>query len=389
MHIVILGAGYAGLRAAIELGHVIAEHEDIARVTLVDQNAYHQHVALLHLAATAGVSDKEVAIPLDEIVHGHAVQQARGRVSHVDPLWRKVFLEDERTIEYERLIIAVGTQIDCGSVTGACTFALPLRTFSEAVRLREHIIACFEEAQHTHDPVARRILLTFTIVGGGFIGCQFAGELAAWVGHLSEAYGIQRNEVRIALLEHSSQLLSSFGAWAHKEAMKVLDRRLVSIYLHTTVERVEEQAVYVTGDRVLRASTIVWTTGSKAPDFLKACGLPTNEHGCVVVDRYLRVQGQAAVFAAGDCSYVRHPTAGVMPSTASYALRQGKYLGRALLDEIRGFAPSQYEPLQLGHVVSLGPGAAVGNPFGLPMSGSFAALLKQYVEKWYPTTLGA
>lgn len=389
MHIVILGAGYAGLHVAIELGQAIADHEDRARVTLVDQNAYHQHVALLHLAATAGVSDEEVTIPLDEILLGRAVQQVRGRVSHVDPLWRKVFLEDGRGIEYERLIIALGTQIDCGSVTGACTFALPLRTFSEAVRLREHIIACFEKAQHTHDSIARRILLTFAIVGGGFIGCQFAGELADWVGQLAQTYGIPRNEVRIALLESSSLLLSSFGAWAHKEAMKVLDRRLVSIYVNTTVERVEEQALYVTGDRVLRASTLVWTTGSKAPDFLKACGLPTNEHGCVVVDRYLRVQGQAAVFAAGDCSYVRHATGGEVPSTASYALRQGKYLGRALLDELRGFAPSQYEPLRLGHVVSLGPGAAVGNPLGLPMSGSFAALLKQNVEKWYPTTLGA
>jgi NADH dehydrogenase len=375
------------LRVAIELNRLLEGRSHRAHVTLIDQHSYHQHVALLHLVATAGIHEQDAIIPLDTILDKKNVQWHQGRVSRIYPDQQHVVLDDGHTMAYDRLVLGTGTQVDCRTVAGACEHALPLRTFDQAVRLRNHCVACFEEATRTDDPVRRRLLLTVAIVGGGFIGCQFAGELADWVGTLAEGYALPRSEVRIALVQGEDRLLPSFGGWAHREALKVLDRRGVSVYLNTKVERVESHRLYVSDERMLPAATIAWTTGIRAPEFLALSGLPTDSQGRVYVDQYLRVQGVSSVFAAGDCAHVSDGAGGTVPATASYAMRQGEHLAKVLLAEINDVVPRPYEPMHLGHVVSLGAGKAVGDPFGVHISGSVASILKQGIEKWYLTTL--
>ncbi len=388
MHILILGAGYAGLRVAIELERLVREDERPTQITLIDQHHYHQHIALLHLIATTAVHEQEATIPLDSILSDKQVQVRQGRVVQINPATSQVVLDDGSAIPYDRLVLALGTFTDHEALPGASTHTMSLRTFPEAIRLRDHIIACFGAASKTADHTARRVWLTTAIVGGGFIGCQFAGELADWVGELAQEFGLSRGDVRIALLESGPQLLKTFDPKAGRQAHSVLDRRLVSIYLNTRAERVEEQTLHIEGDRILRAGTIVWTAGLRAPDVMARAGLPTDTHGRVMVDRYLSVLGYPTIFAIGDCTHIPDPVyGGIVPSTASYAMRQGEYLARALVAELHEEAPAPYEPVRLGHVVSLGPGEGVGDPLGIHISGSIASLLKQGIEKWYLGTL--
>jgi NADH dehydrogenase len=178
-----------------------------------------------------------------------------------------------------------------------------------------------------------------------------------------------------------------FGDWANKEATEVLSQHLVSIYHTMVVERVEDRALFVSGDRVLRTATIVWAAGIRAPAILAESGLPTDERGCVLVDRYLRVEGYPSIFAAGDCAHIPDRIGGQIPATASYAMRQGEHLARSLMAELEGNPPRAYQPLRLGLVVSLGPEYAVGDPLGMPISGAVASMLKRSIEQWYLTTL--
>jgi NADH dehydrogenase len=387
MKIVILGAGYTGLRAALDLDDLLGERGRAAQIALVDQNPYHQIVQVLHITATAGHQSREAIYDLAGLLRDTTVRFVQGRAAAIAPLERQVRLEDGRALPYDRLLIALGAETAYGAVPGAREHTLPLRSYEHALRIRDQLRARFAAAAAAEGPKERRTLLTTAIVGGGYTGCQLAGELAAWAGDLCAATGAPRGEVRIALLDGGPLLLRQFGPWATREAERVLDELGVSVYLNTAVEAVEPGLLRVSGGRVLRAGTILWAGGIQAPAILGQAGLPVDGSGRVLVDRYLRVIDQAMIFAAGDCAAIPDGPAAFVPATASYAMRQGSHLAETLLAELLGEAPRPYEPLKLGELVSLGPHVAVGNPLGVPLVGYPAMLLKKGVESYYRSTI--
>jgi NADH dehydrogenase len=387
MQILIVGGGYAGVRTALDLERLLRKSPATATITLVDQNPYHQMIQLLHLAATVGKAADQVTFDLAELFQNRNVHFVQGRVQRIVADERSVHLEDGRILGYDRLTLALGATTDYRGVPGALEHTLPLHTYAEALQLREHIIARLAEAAHTEDPQERRILMTTAIVGGGYTGCQFAGELAAWAPELCREAGLPLSGFRIALLEHAHILLRQFGKWATREAERVLDEQGVSVYLDTDVESVEPRKLRLDHSRVLRAGTIVWAGGVRGPAMLRESGLPVDETDHVLVDRYLRVRGQALIFAIGDCARIYDAFGKPVPATASFAMRQGEHMAETLLAEIEGSAPRSYEPIHLGEVVSLGPKYAVGNPMGIPAIGKPALLMKKSIEYYYRDTL--
>jgi NADH:ubiquinone reductase (H+-translocating) len=385
--ITILGAGYAGLRVALDLEQAMRSHAQQVQITLVDQHSYHQIVQVLHLTATAAIHTREAILDFDRLLHNRAIAFVQGRVNRVDATLQQVLLEDDTSLPYDYLVLALGGETDYAGVPGAAEYTMPLRSFPDALRLRDHFEDRFREAASASDPTERRILMTTAIVGGGYTGCQLAGELAAWAPGLAQETGAPKSEARVALLDRSSHLLKQFGEWASREAVSVLDRAGVSVYLNTAVERVEPRKLVVGENRVLKAATIVWAGGIRAPALLAAAGLPTDGRGRALVDRYLRVQGRPNLFALGDCAAIPDGEGATVPATASYATRQGSHLASVLADELQGRTPRPYEPLKLGELVSLGPHTGVGNPLGVPTTGYPVILLKKGVEAYYLATL--
>lgn len=403
MELLILGAGYAGVRTAIELDRLLEHHPSGASVTLVDRNLYHQHLSMLHLAATGNAPEQTVAISLDWILRRRNVRFQQGEVQKIEALHRHVVLTDGLILPYDRLVLALGAETNYANVPGAREHTYALHSYHAAMRLYHQIKNSFALAASTADPVAKQALLTFIIVGGGFTGVQLAGELAYWAEQLCSHYQLNHFEVQIVLIERSGALLKQFGKWASEPALETLSRRRIEVLLHTHVTAIDAiESIEGVAARQLRAvrtydgqaqnlmfnaATIVWAGGIRAPQMIAAAGLPVDRNGRVYVDRYLRVHDQAAIFAIGDCAIVPSPQGQPVLATASYAMRQGEHLARTLLDEIEGRAPHPYTPLDLGQLVSLGPGAGVGNPLGVPLEGLPIALLKQGIEAWYLTTL--
>ncbi len=386
MQIVILGAGYAGLRAALDLARLRRERRLNVTIQLVDQHPYHQLVQLLHLTATAGISDQRSIYELDRLLAGREIERIEGRVTAIHPLERAVTLANGRALSYDRLVLALGSETSF-TVPGAREHTLPLRTFPEAVALRRHLVNQFQRAATISDPVELRIAMTTAIVGGGYTGCELAGELAAWADDLCRQTGAPRAEVRIALIEREDHLLSHLGPWASNEAVRRLERLGVNVFLKTPIVRVEPRCLHIADGRILRAGTIVWGAGIHAPTLLEEAGLPTNGLGRVLVDRYLRVQGQAAIFAIGDCAAVPDGRGGFLPPTASFAMREGAHLAEVLAAEALGQAPRSYEPVELGEVVSLGPNDAIGNALGVPVMGYPAVIMKRGIEEYYRASI--
>ncbi|MEF3275329.1 MAG: NAD(P)/FAD-dependent oxidoreductase [Chloroflexus sp.] len=386
MRIVILGAGYAGLRTALDLARFRREYGLDVTIQLVDQYPYHQLIQLLHLTATAGIADQKSIYQLDQLLRGREIERVEGRVIAIEPLERVVKLADGRALVYDRLVLALGSET-AFNVPGAREHTFPLHTFTHAVALRKHIVSQYTRAASLTDPTELRITMTTAIVGGGYTGCELAGELAAWADDLCRQTGAPRSEVRIALIERESHLLPHLGAWASDEAVRRLERLGVNVFLNTPVTQVEPRCLRFGDGRILRAGTIVWGAGVRAPALLAEAGFPTDRMGRVVVDRYLRVSGQALVFAIGDCAAVADSRGGFLPPTASYAVRQGAHLAKVLADEARGEAPRPYEPVELGEVVSLGPNDAIGSALGVPVMGYPAVMLKRGIEEYYRATI--
>lgn len=388
MKIVILGAGYAGLRTAMNLEKLLRTQRKDDTITLIDQNPYHQLIQELHHIATDGSDSRAAIYNIDTLLRGRQIDFICSHITAILPSSRVVQLNDGREVPYDRLVIALGSITDFHGVPGAPEHTFPLRTYPNALAIRDHIIAQFKAAATMTDPKQQRMALTTAIIGGGYTGCQLAGELAVWVDRLCKETGAPRNEVRIALLDRHDVLLHQFGRWANTEAERVLDRHQVSIYLNIDVTSVEPQLLHVSGDRILRAATIIWAAGIRAPDIIAAAGLPTDKLGRAVVDGYLRVQDRDDIFALGDCAAI---PAGLgnetIPATASYAMRQGEHLALALFDEINARAPRAYEPLKLGELVSLGPDDGVGNPLGMPVTGYTIQLLKKGIEQFYRSSI--
>jgi NADH:ubiquinone reductase (H+-translocating) len=388
MQIVILGAGYAGLRAAIDLDRLLRTRGMADEVILIDQFPYHQLLQVLHKAAADTIDRSEAIYELGPLLSKGGVHFIEGRAAAIDPPGRQVRLTDGRTLGYDRLVIALGAETDYHHVPGAREHTLPLRTVDDAIRIRNQVGTSFLAAAREDDPKEQRILMTTAIVGGGYTGCQLAGELAAWVDDLCAATGAPRREVRIALIDHNPELLKQLGPWATSEAEQTLDTMGVSVYLSTDINSVEPRTLRVAGNRVLRAATLIWAGGIKGPELLAEAGLPVEIHGRVLVDRYLRVRDQAVIFALGDCAAIPDgPNGDTVPATASYAMRQGAHLAETLLAEIEGRAPRAYEPLKLGELVSLGPHYALGNPLGMSVTGYPAMLMKKGVEQYYRATI--
>jgi NADH dehydrogenase len=387
MQILIAGGGYAGVRTALDLDRLLRNSTATATITLVDQNPYHQMIQLLHLAATVGKAADQVTFDLAELFRNRNVHFVQGRVSRIAADERTVHLTDGRALSYDRLMIALGATTDYRGISGAREHTLPLHTYDEALHLRECIIERLREAAQANNLQERRILMTTAIVGGGYTGCQFAGELAAWAPQLCKEAGVPRSDFRIALLEHAHVLLRQFGKWATREAERVLDEQGVSVYLDTDVEAIEPRMLRIDHNRVLRAATIVWAGGVRGPALLRESGLPVDESDHVLVDRYLRVRDNALIFAIGDCARIYDAFGKPVPATASFAMRQGEQMAETLLAEIEGRAPRSYEPIHLGELVSLGPKYAVGNPMGVPTIGKPALLMKKSIEYYYRNTL--
>lgn len=370
LRVVVAGAGFAGLWAAREL------QGSGLRVTLVDRHNYHTFLPLLYQVAASELGPTDIAYPVRSILRrGRDVQFRMGEVRRVDLDARVVFTSRER-LEYDHLVMAMGATTHYFGVEGAAEHAFPLRTMSEAIPLRHHILDRLERAALEPEAAAQRRHLTFIVVGGGPTGVEFSGALAELLhGPLRKDYPmLDMGRARILLVEAMDRLLGGMPPKLAEYARARLEARGVEVRLGAPVSRVSAGGVVLDDGTEVPSGTVVWTGGVRGVPGPGDWGLPVGPGGRVRARATLQAEGRDEVWVAGDLTWLEQdgePLPGVAPA----AIQQGEHVARNLIRIGRGEDPRGFRYRDPGMLAVVGRNAAVAHVRGRSFRGFFAWIL--------------
>jgi NADH:ubiquinone reductase (H+-translocating) len=353
--ILVVGAGFGGLyaamglRRAVELGH---------RVIVVNPENFMQYQPFLPEVASGTIDPRAVVVPLRRVLrHCEVVIGEVERADH-DERTAHVRLADGCRVatRYDVVVLAPGSWARVLPIPGLAEQGVGFKTVQEAIWLRNHVLSRLDVAAATDDPERRRAAMTFVFVGGGYAGVEALGELEDLARDALESYpGLRPDQMRWTLVEAAGSILPEIDSGLADYALERLRARGIEVLLHTLLESAEGGTLRLSGGRVFRSDTLVWTAGVKPSPLASGSGFPVDDSGRVRTDAYLRVEGVEDAWASGDAAAVPDRLAGgVMPPTAQHGMRQGKRLASNLVAVLEGRTPEPFDYRGIGAVVSLG-----------------------------------
>lgn len=369
-HVVIVGAGFAGIQAAKRLGR--AKKAD---VTIIDQRNHHVFQPLLYQVAMAGLDPSEIASPIRSMLHGYSnVRTLLGKVTGVD-LQYKTITSEAGQLTYEYLIIACGAQHSYFGNDQWEEFAPGLKNIPQATEIRRRVLLAFEQAERTEDPHEQDECMTFVIVGGGPTGVELAGAIAEMAKHTlkRDFRTIDATQARVMLIQSGDRVLKQFPEKLSDYGQKALTELGVEVHLGDRVTNINAQGVQV-GDRFVRARTVIWAAGVQASSIGGLLGVKLDRCGQVLVGNDLSIPGHNNVFVAGDLAAASDGAGGMLPGLAPVAMQQGRYLGnlinRAITHPAADRKPFKY--VDKGQMATIGRRRAVAQTGKLKLTGTLA-----------------
>lgn len=374
--IVILGGGFAGTAAALNLERRF-RRDPAVEVTLVDSENFFTFTPLLPEVPSGSIQPKHIVFPLRALLRRTAVRQAE--VLGVD-LDRKVVTArhcgrcGRFELPFDRLVVALGGVPNFFGTPGVAAHGLTIKSLADATNLHAHVIDKLEHADLEADRAARREMLTFVVAGGGFAGVETVAELNDFVRGAGRFYPrIDPAEIRVVLVHSGARILPEVSERLSAYALGKLRKQGVEVRLQTRVQGCTARTVALSDGDEVPSRTFVWAAGVSPSPILASLDLPKAPGGRLDVDATLAVKGREDVWAVGDSAAIPDLVTGrLCPPTAQYALRQGVRLAENIAATIRGESPSGFRHRSQGLLAGLGRRSAVAEVFGLKFSGFVA-----------------
>ena len=371
-HVVILGAGFAGIGALKKL------RDADVRITIVDKRDYHTFQPLLYQVATDELGPTEVGFPIRELLHGHKnITYHQAAVKSVDLAQKQVVMDGVAPIPYDYLVLALGAMVNFFHTPGADQYAFPLYTMEDAIRLKEHILKTLE-AVDKNPALMDDGALNFCVVGGGPTGVELAGALVElYRAELKEDYpNLPVDDGQVLLYEHSPQLLGTFAPKLESYARKALEERGVKVHTGTGVAKIGPASIDLSTGATVKTHTTVWAAGLQANPIVSSLGVELVHGGRIPVGPDLQVKDHPGVFAIGDIAAMTDGKTGqVLPGLGATALQAGRHVGETIKRLLDGKQPEPFEYFNKGLMAQVGRGAAVVElPTGGTMTGHLAWL---------------
>ncbi|MFZ9945584.1 MAG: NAD(P)/FAD-dependent oxidoreductase [Vulcanococcus sp.] len=378
-HVVIVGGGFAGLKAA----HALAGKT--VRVTLIDKRNFNLFQPLLYQVASGLVSQTDVASPL-RIMLGQAsnVQILLGEVNDIDPIAREVVFNDRR-LAYDHLIVATGATSSFFGHDEWAEFATPMKSLEDAYGIRKRVLSALEEAEQTPDLAKRRLLQSVVVVGGGPTGCELAASLNDLMRHTLERdfKQIDPSHCKVTLVDPGDRVLRAMDPVLSKASGDHLQSCGVELLLGGRVKTIEEGKLVVTtsdGEVTLEASTICWTAGVAASPLGKLLaertGCNVDRGGRVTVEPDFSIKDHPEIRVVGDlCSYTHTSNGKPLPGMAGPAVQMGGWVAKDILAKLQNQPHAAFNFTDFGSMAVVGPLFAVADLRGFKVSGALGWLI--------------
>ncbi|WP_438981982.1 NAD(P)/FAD-dependent oxidoreductase [Vulcanococcus sp.] len=378
-HVVIVGAGFAGLKAAQTFAG------KTVRVTLIDKRNFNLFQPMLYQVASGLVSQTDVASPL-RIMIGKApnVQILMGEVVDIDANAKEVVFNDRR-LRYDHLILATGATSSFFGHDEWAQYATPMKSLEDAYGIRKRVLGALEEAEQTPDLDKRRLLQSVVVVGGGPTGCELAASLNDLMRHTLERdfKQIDPTHCKVTLVDPGDRVLRAMDPQLSQAAGDHLKRCGVELLLGGRVKTIEEGKLTVTtsdGEVTLEAQTICWTAGVAASPLGKLLadrtGCNTDRGGRIPVEPDFSIPGHPEIRVLGDlCSYTHTKDGKPLPGMAGPAVQMGVWVAKDILAKQQNQQHPAFAFTDFGTMAIVGSLFAVADLRGVKVSGVFGWLL--------------
>lgn len=382
-NIVIVGAGFGGVTAALKLAKKIKKFPGYGLI-LIDGHEYQTYTpALYEIAsvpreyATDTALRSSIAIPVANIIKNKAVIFIKDRVAGLNLPEKKVVLENSGAISYEYLVLALGSETNYFDIPGLREHSFPLKTLRDAARIRNGV----------EDLIIKKDGVKIVVGGAGATGVELVAEFVNFVCALRETVARKKAcDTHFLLVEAAPEILPGFAEWIIRKAKRRLANLGVKIKTGAMITAVNERELFFKDGRKETYDILIWTGGVKGPSSLERTGLPLSPKGSVLIDETLRVQGLAdSVFAIGDnATFVDPRTQRPLPWNVPVAEQEGRMAAKNIFRLIQKKPLKKFTPYKkYPYILAVGRKYALADLILVRFSGLWGWTAKQLVELRY------
>ncbi len=377
IHVVILGAGFGGIYAALRLEKIIADPKGM-KLTLINRDNFFVFTPMLHEVSSGSIATRHITIPIRKLYKKCDFREAD--IESIDLQNRRVVTlhntrdgEHRHTIEYTHLLLALGSVTDFHGLENVQRYAMTMKTIGDAIVLRNHVIDMLELAE-IEPAEEQESLLTFVVAGAGFAGVEVVAELNDFVREAARNYRhVKLSQIRVALVSPGPRILPELGPDLGEFALTKLRARGIEVLLNTRIEDASGTDVTLSGNRKIRTQSLIWTAGVAPSPILAPLPCAHDERGRIVANEFMEVPGFENVWVVGDCAAITDPRSGrAYPPTAQHAIRQGRLVAHNIATAIMGGKKRAFSYNMKGQLAALGEKSGVANFYGIKFSGFFA-----------------
>jgi len=375
--ILIAGGGFAGLKLATKLS------ESEFQIVLIDKNNFHQFQPLFYQVATAGLEPSAISFPLRKIFQRSTnvlIRVAEITGINADTKEVKTSLG---SVNYDILVLAMGVDTNFFGMPHIAENAIPMKSVSEALRLRNRILQNFEDALIETDGEKQLALLNIVVVGGGPTGVEVSGTLAEMKKFIlpKDYPELDFTKMNIYLLEAGSRVLGGMTENSAKTAEHYLQKLGVNVICNAQVSDYDGQKVSIHNNIQIPAKTLVWAAGVTGK---KTEGLSPDVYvrgNRIKVNAFNQVEGYENIYALGDNAYMtegNYPNG--HPQMAQPAIQQAKLLARNLKRQVKNEPMKPYTYFNKGSMATIGRNQAIVELPFVKFYGFFAWLTWMFVH---------